>query len=338
MLPCSLPADEKAAGGNHHVHPQRLVRRRLGRRNPRDPARPPHLQRACRPLPRPAKLRRGTARHVLPSWCAAAHGSDRRGRPAMRLSRPDLRPLRRLRPRPRPDAHPRAHPRPQLPRGGAGRVRVDLDGRSHQGRCVHHRTLAVPQRYEELAAQTHDVSHQGRRHADGGQPDGPDASRLRPYHHHRRQHVEAKMQTERTPLGLNFTRWMLNSVPPPTYVKAVGFQGRIDRCQRFEFIAPGSILQWTGAAETGAYSEGDTSGSPLEIRLFHGLTPETDTSCFYFWSAANGFRQDEPAATEQLFAQVAAAFLEDKTVVEGQQLRLTELGEAALVDIATDAA
>jgi phenylpropionate dioxygenase-like ring-hydroxylating dioxygenase large terminal subunit len=152
------------------------------------------------------------------------------------------------------------------------------------------------------------------------------------------QHVEAKMQTERTPLGLKFTRWMLNSVPPPTYVKAVGFQGRIDRCQRFEFIAPGSILQWTGAAEAGAYRDGDTSGSPLEFRLFHGLTPETDTSCFYFWSAANGFRQDEPAATEQFFAQVAAAFLEDKTVVEGQQLRLTELGETALVDIATDAA
>jgi Vanillate O-demethylase oxygenase C-terminal domain len=88
----------------------------------------------------------------------------------------------------------------------------------------------------------------------------------------------------------------------------------------------------------GAYRGGDTSGSPLEFRLFHGLTPETDTSCFYFWSAANGFRQDEPAATEQFFAQVAAAFLEDKTVVEGQQLRLTELGETALVDIATDAA
>ena len=45
-----------------------------------------------------------------------------------------------------------------------------------------------------------------------------------------------------------------------------------------------------------------------------------------------------PAATEQFFAQVAAAFLEDKTVVEGQQARLAELGEAALVDISTDAA
>jgi hypothetical protein len=131
---------------------------------------------------------------------------------------------------------------------------------------------------------------------------------------------------------------MLNSVPPPTYVKAVGFKGRIDRCQRFEFIAPGSVLQWTGAGEAGAYRNGDTSSSPLEFRLFHALTPETDTSCYYFWSAANGFRQDEPAATEQFFEQVSAAFMEDKTVVEGQQARLAELGEGALVDIATDAA
>ena len=52
----------------------------------------------------------------------------------------------------------------------------------------------------------------------------------------------------------------------------------------------------------------------------------------------NGFRQDEPAATEQFFEQVAAAFMEDKTVVEGQQARLAELGEGALVDVATDAA
>ena len=150
------------------------------------------------------------------------------------------------------------------------------------------------------------------------------------------QHVEAKMDVERTSLGVKFTRWMLNSVPPPTYVKAVGFQGRIDRCQRFEFVAPGSVLQWTGASDAGGYRDGDTSDSKLAFRLYHALTPETDTSCFYFWSAANGFRQDEPAATEQFFEQVAAAFLEDKTVVEAQQTRLAELCESALVDIASD--
>ena len=39
-----------------------------------------------------------------------------------------------------------------------------------------------------------------------------------------------------------------------------------------------------------------------------------------------------------MFNEIAAAFLEDKAVVEGQQARLTELGETGLVDIVNDAA
>ena len=151
-------------------------------------------------------------------------------------------------------------------------------------------------------------------------------------------HVEAKMDTVRTPMGLKFTRWMRNSLPPPTYVKAVGFQGRIDRVQMFEFIAPGAILQLSAADEAGAYETGLTENSKLQFRLFHGLTPETETSCFYFWSTANGYRPNDPAATEALFNEIAGAFNEDRTVVEAQQARLTELGEAGLVDITTDAA
>lgn len=156
-------------------------------------------------------------------------------------------------------------------------------------------------------------------------------------------HVDAKMDTERTPTGLRFTRWMLNSMPPPTYVKAVGFQGRIDRVQKFEFIAPGCITQFTSADEVGAYRGGTVEqdaleSSKLRFRLFHALTPETETSCFYFWSALNGFRPEDPAATDMLFAEIAGAFNEDRAVVEAQQARLDELGEAALVDIRTDAA
>ena len=151
-------------------------------------------------------------------------------------------------------------------------------------------------------------------------------------------HVEARMETERTPTGLRFTRWMPNSLPPPTYVKAAGFTGRIDRCQRFEFIAPGAILQWSSADEAGAYANGQVDDSRLKFRLFHFLTPETDTSCFYFWSTANGYRLDDPSATTQLFAEIGAAFEEDRTVVEAQQARMSELGEDALVDITTDAA
>jgi vanillate O-demethylase monooxygenase subunit len=151
-------------------------------------------------------------------------------------------------------------------------------------------------------------------------------------------HVEAKMKVTRKENGLHFTRWMIDSQPPPTYVKAMGFKGRIDRWQEFEFISPSSILQGTGAfdAGSGAYESGNRD-SPFHFRLFHGLTPETDTTCFYFWSSANGYRQDDPATTEQLFEQIGKAFLEDKAVVEEQQARLAETGEAGLLDIVTDA-
>jgi len=148
------------------------------------------------------------------------------------------------------------------------------------------------------------------------------------------QHVQAEMKTTRSSNGLKFTRWMRNSPPPPSYVRAWGFKGRVDRWQEFEWIAPGAVLQWTGAVDAGT---GENREGGFQFRLFHGLTPETDGSCFYFWSVMNGYRQDEPAATEQLYQEIAPTFVEDKDMVEAQQARMTELGVSDLVDIASDA-
>jgi phenylpropionate dioxygenase-like ring-hydroxylating dioxygenase large terminal subunit len=150
-------------------------------------------------------------------------------------------------------------------------------------------------------------------------------------------HVEADMKTVRTPNGIKFTRWLKNSLPPPSYVKAAGFQGRVDRCQEFEFVAPSTILQWTGATDAGSEYGDPQRDFRFQFRLFHGLTPESETSCFYFWSAANGYRQNDPEATEQLYREIAPTFLEDKEMVEAQQARLDEFGEQGLVDIASDA-
>lgn len=150
-------------------------------------------------------------------------------------------------------------------------------------------------------------------------------------------HVEADMKTVRTSTGLKFTRWLRNSLPPPSYVKAAGFEGRVDRCQEFEFVAPNTVLQWTGATDAGTATDDPQRDFRFQFRLFHGLTPETETSCFYFWSAANGYRQNDPEATEQLYREIAPTFLEDKEMVEAQQGRLDELGERGLVDIASDA-
>jgi vanillate O-demethylase monooxygenase subunit len=150
-------------------------------------------------------------------------------------------------------------------------------------------------------------------------------------------HVNAEMKTERTATGLRFTRWMKNSAPPPSYVKAAGFQGRIDRCQKFEFVAPSTVLQWTGATDAGSDYGDPERDFRFQFRLFHGLTPQTETSCYYFWSVANAYRQNEPEATEQLYREIAPTFVEDKEMVEAQQARLSEFGEQGLVDIASDA-
>ena len=152
------------------------------------------------------------------------------------------------------------------------------------------------------------------------------------------QHVEAKMETERTPLGLKFTRWMLNSLPPPTYVRAVGFRAASTVASASSSLPPDRSCNGPVRPRRAPTATAIPAAARWSSACSTGLRRRLTSTCFYFWSAANGFRQDDPAATEQFFEQVAAAFLEDKTVVEGQHARLAELGEGALVDIATDAA
>lgn len=186
-----------------------------------------------------------------------------------------------------------------------------------------HAVLPVKCDYRLLVDNLMDLTHLGYIHRKtiGGDPN---------------THVQAEMKLERSKNGVKYTRWMLNSQPPPTYVAAAGFKGKVDRWQEFEYYAPSNILQYSGATDvgTGAY-EGKRDGG-FQLRLFHGITPETDESCFYFWSAANGYRTDDPKATEQLYDQIAFTFNEDKVFVEQQQQRLENYDESRLVDIISD--
>lgn len=154
-----------------------------------------------------------------------------------------------------------------------------------------------------------------------------------------RAYVDAIMNTERTSRGVKFTRWFLNHEPPATYVKAVGFKGRVDRWQEFEFVAPGSVLQFTGAidANTGAYDQNKRDGG-FALRIYHAVTPETDGSCFYFFSTMNGYRQDDPSATDQLFDEIVRTFHEDKVFIEAQQARLDKFPLPLLLDAVSDTA
>ena len=49
-----------------------------------------------------------------------------------------------------------------------------------------------------------------------------------------------------------------------------------------EDLAPADIVQWSGALEVGRGAMEDRDKDGFHLRLFHGATPETDTSFFYF--------------------------------------------------------
>ena len=149
-------------------------------------------------------------------------------------------------------------------------------------------------------------------------------------------HMVAKNQLDATDNGITLSRLMSNAPAPPVYHNCVPFPGLIDRWQEFEFIAPGSVIQYSGGVPAGA--DRATAGAPrFDMRIFHALTPETDTSCFYFWSTANGHETDNPAATATIDTEIRKALAEDKLMVEAQQARISELGEDRLVDNRADA-
>jgi len=149
-------------------------------------------------------------------------------------------------------------------------------------------------------------------------------------------HSNAEMHTTRRENGVHVIRWLRNSVAPPTYARAFPFKGNVDRWIEIDFV-PGAVQIYAGAkdVDTGAY-EGDRDGG-LGLRTLHAVTPSTENRTYYFWTVAHNFRVDQPAVTEQVFAQMDATFQEDKIILESQYRRLLEQPDRELVDIASDA-
>jgi phenylpropionate dioxygenase-like ring-hydroxylating dioxygenase large terminal subunit len=148
--------------------------------------------------------------------------------------------------------------------------------------------------------------------------------------------------TEVTPIdrGIRFARRLPNSAPPPAYLAAVKFKGNIDRWQEFE-ATPGLVVTYSGAtdANTGAY-EGRREGG-LHIRVFNGITPETETTTHYFWSTSLKIDVDQQKLDELIvkhFGLAEFTFREDQVVLQAQQQRVSSNPNRELVDIRSDAA
>jgi vanillate O-demethylase monooxygenase subunit len=151
-------------------------------------------------------------------------------------------------------------------------------------------------------------------------------------------HVGAEMNSRQTENGAYFVRWMLNHEPPPTYKTGGQFTGNVDRWQEFEYVGPSVVLQWSGALEMGMGAKENRDQKGFHLRLLHAATPETDTTFHYFWSTANGYRQDDPETTQEMYEQIYPTFIEDKVIMEAQQARINLNPDRDLVEIHADGA
>ena len=151
-----------------------------------------------------------------------------------------------------------------------------------------------------------------------------------------RLHMNASMNVTQDGEQVRVVRQMPGSTPPPTYKAAWPFGDTCDRWQEIEFDL-NHLRIWTGAVEPGTDAIDDPNRGGFHMRGFHGITPETETTCHYFWSMASNKHPDMPENIDEVIKQTAFTFDEDRLVIEAQYKNMQEFGEQAKwVDIHVD--
>jgi vanillate O-demethylase monooxygenase subunit len=132
-------------------------------------------------------------------------------------------------------------------------------------------------------------------------------------------------------------RHMPGSTPPPTYTAAWPFGDKCDRWQEIEFHVS-HLRIWTGAVVPGTDTLDDPDRGGFHMRGFHGITPETETTCHYFWTMSSNSHPDKPDNLAAVLQQTQFTFDEDRAVIEAQYRNMTAFGgKPEWVDIHVDA-
>ncbi|HEU4460693.1 MAG TPA: aromatic ring-hydroxylating dioxygenase subunit alpha [Methylibium sp.] len=128
---------------------------------------------------------------------------------------------------------------------------------------------------------------------------------------------------------------------PPFWAAAMRGNGlddsaTVDRWQRCRFVPPANVLIDVGVALAGqggfdAPAAVKTSGIVVDL-----ITPETETSIWYFWGLARNFKPEDAALTAQIREAQSKVFQEDLEMLESQQRNHSAQPERALLSLNTD--
>ncbi len=149
--------------------------------------------------------------------------------------------------------------------------------------------------------------------------------------------AETPMETTHEGNTVTVQRFMPDIDAPPFWRAQLGKPGNVDRWQIIRFEAPCTIVLDVGVALAGTGAlQGDRSQG-VNGRVLNTITPETETTCMYFWSLVRNYKLQDQSLTTQLREANAKIFVEDQIVLEAQQQRMLDMPDAPLRTLNIDA-
>ena len=154
---------------------------------------------------------------------------------------------------------------------------------------------------------------------------------------------EAGIEVRHDGSTVTVTRWMLGIIPPPFWrfqlgVLFPGYDGPVDRWQVIRFTAPATISIDVGVAKAGTGAPQGDRSQGVSNQILNTMTPQTRTTCLYFWANARDFALGDQKVTTQLRDGVAGVFLEDETMLNAQQATINANPTHEVYNLNIDAA
>ena len=111
----------------------------------------------------------------------------------------------------------------------------------------------------------------------------------------------------------------------------------VDRWQRCHFFAPSNVHIEVGVAHAGHGGYHAAKDKKVSSIVVDFITPETETSHWYFWGMARNFQPENVELTEQIREGQCKIFTEDLEMLEQQQQNILRNPQRQLLMLNIDA-
>jgi phenylpropionate dioxygenase-like ring-hydroxylating dioxygenase large terminal subunit len=151
-------------------------------------------------------------------------------------------------------------------------------------------------------------------------------------------YVTKPVTIERLERGFRVERWHKNADPPPYHRRVIANKtDKLDRRNIAQMLIPGIFLMETMFAPAGS---GHTSGLENGVRQYRNcqfMTPETERTTHFFWNYLNDYEGADNTISHSLLASLIEGFMEDKAIIEAQQLEIDADPHLQMLAILADA-